>query len=71
MQRQPKILSLELEFCVIIIIFVSIFINLRRQHFILKFEVDGIDEVAQSGSIISQLIELCYSIEILPSLFQI
>lgn len=71
MQRQPKILSLELEFCVIVIIFVSIFINLRRQHFILKFEVDGIDEVAQSGSIISQLIELCYSIEILPSLFQI
>lgn len=71
MQTQPKILSLELEFCVIIIIFVSIFINLRRQHFILKFEVDGIDEVAQSGSIISQLIELCYSIEIIPSLFQI
>lgn len=71
MQTQPKILSLELEFCVIVIIFVSIFINLRRQHFILKFEVDGIDEVAQSGSIISQLIELCYSIEIIPSLFQI
>ncbi|KAG5609461.1 hypothetical protein H5410_020742, partial [Solanum commersonii] len=47
---QPKILSLELEFCVIVIVivFVSIFINLLRQRFILKFEVDGINEFAQS-----------------------